>query len=98
MDKLNYKIFNEEDLPEYELSHIMEAFDDILSAICKNNPVFSNIAFGTTSDGAPALRYTVNATNKECLKLFKADQGLPELKADLITWLFSLLDGAVNIF
>lgn len=84
----------EENKPDYSLCHMMEAFTDILKAT--KSDVFDEIALETNDDQL-YLRYKVNLTGVYITKLFNMDQGEPELKSDVMEYLFSMLDGAVNL-
>ncbi len=92
-----FKVFKEDDRPQYSIEHLLNAFEDIHGAMCPRSPFFDNVQYGETSDGQPALRYTVTATGKDCIKLFDGNQGEPELITDITAWLFSMLDGAANL-
>lgn len=89
-------IIREDNQPNYCIEHLLEAFNDIHSLVCRVHPFFENVSFGYTTEGQPALRYTVTATECEIIKLFNADQGQPELISDITAYLFSMLDAAAN--
>ena len=94
---MTHSIIREDNQPDYSIGHMLDAFDDIHRLVCRVSPFFENVSFGYTQEGQPALSYTVTASDCEITKLFNADQGEPELKADIITYLFSMLDAAANL-
>lgn len=88
-------IIREDNNPDYSITHMIEAFADIYQ--CMKSDLFDNLEYGHTADGQPALWYDVVPTDTAICKVFNADQGAPELKADIITYLFSMLDSAANL-
>jgi len=92
MEKITWKAREHE--TNYSLDHMMEAFDDILAAM--SNKLFKDIELIQDNEGI-AIRYYVTINDKQITKYFEADQGAPELKADIMEYLFSMLDGAANI-
>ena len=78
----------------YSLEHMFEAFEDILEAT--GSGLFKDIEL-IESNNTIAIRYYVTLNDKQVTKEFNADQGGPELKADIMEYLFSMLDGAANI-
>ena len=70
--------------------HVFEAFSDILEIT--GNGIFDNICF------FPDEGYlTYEAYGKPIKKFFDMTQGTPELVADLMDWLFSMLDAVANM-
>jgi hypothetical protein len=92
MEKIKFKARENE--VNYSIDHMMEAFNDILEAM--NNKLFKDIELIQDNEGI-AIRYYVTINDKQITKYFETDQGEPELKADIMEYLFSMLDGVANI-
>lgn len=92
MKKITFKARENEN--NYSIDHMMEAFSDILEAI--GSKLFKDIELIQDRQGI-AIRYYVTINDKQITKYFETDQGGPELKADIMEYLFSMLDGAANI-
>ena len=92
MEKITWKAREHE--TDYPIDHMMEAFDDILAAM--SNKLFKDIELIQDNEGI-AIRYYVTINDKQITKYFETDQGEPELKADIMEYLFSMLDGVANI-
>lgn len=88
-------IMRENNGPEYSIEHMVEAFGDILEAT--GSKLFDNIELDIRDGEQFKLEYDVTITGTHITKLFNMDQGLPEIKSDIMAFLFSMLDGAVNI-
>lgn len=88
-------IMRENNGPDYSLDHMMEAFADILEAT--GSKVFDNIELDIRDGEQFKLDYDVTLTGTHITKLFDMEQGLPEIKTDIMAFLFSMLDGAVNL-
>lgn len=88
-------IMRENNGPDYSLDHMMEAFTDILEAT--GSKVFDNIELDIRDGEQFKLDYDVTLTGTHITKLFDMEQGLPEIKTDIMAFLFSMLDGAVNL-
>ena len=71
---------------------VVEAFRDILEAT--NNTFFQNITY---DDLEGILEYD-NNLGEHFVKPFDLTQGTPEIVADLLQWLFSMLDAAANLY
>ena len=71
--------------------HVFEAFEDIIERM--DNVVFENIVFDST-DGI--LKYDT-VYGKHVEKAFDMTQGAPEITADVMQWLFSMLDATANV-
>lgn len=84
-------VFNEKELIYQDPTHVFEAFTDILEAI--RSDLFSNVSF---DEAEGSLTYYVYGETK-VQKLFDMTQGTPEVVADMLQWLFSMLDGAANL-
>lgn len=84
-------IFNKFDNVIYQQpDEVFEAFTDILEAT--GSSFFKNIQFDFLEG---ALEYDSDAGH--CVKYFNMEQGTPELVADVMQWLFSMLDAAANL-
>lgn len=92
MEKIKFKARENE--VNYSIDHMMEAFSDILEAI--GSKLFKDVELIEDKNGI-ALKYYVTINDKQITKYFETDQGGPELKADIMEYLFSMLDGAANI-
>ena len=77
--------------PDYNINSLTEVLNDILDRL--NPAAFNGIKF-YMDHGTPVLNYTVGLTGTEIRKEFEPDQGIPELKADVIEFMFSMLDYA----
>ena len=88
-------IMREDNKPDYPIDGLTEVLEDILERM--NPGAFSGVTFGINKEGKPALRYIVNLTDTEIIKLFDGEQGTPELKADVIEFMFGMLDSAANV-
>lgn len=71
---------------------VFEAFSDILETM--KTGLFDNITYD--ADRA-VLDYDLPMIDKHITKIFDTEQAPPELAADLMQWLFSMLDGAANL-
>lgn len=72
--------------------NVFDAFSDIWERI--GSSFFENITY---DDNEGVIEYDVPDTNRHIVKVFDKSQGLPEYTADVMQWLFSMLDGAVNM-
>ena len=70
---------------------VVEAFRDILEAV--NSNFFQNIMY---DDLEGVLEYD-NIYGEHFIKPFDMTQGTPEITADVLQWLFSMLDAAANL-
>lgn len=87
-------IIRPENKADYSIGHMLEAFTDILSAT--GSDLFQDIQL-VEQDNGLVLKYLVTPTGNEIIKEFNTDQGTPELKADIMEHLFSMLDAAANL-
>ena len=69
--------------------HVYEAFTDIKN--CFKGCMFENIQFDAAEG---VLEYDV--FDKHIVKPFDMTQAAPEIAADMIQWLFSMLDAMAN--
>lgn len=70
--------------------YVFEAFGDIIKTT--GNDIFDKIVF-YEDEGV----LTYEAYGKPIKKIFNMDQGTPELTADIMDWLFSMLDAIANL-
>lgn len=71
---------------------VFEAFTDILEAM--HTGLFTEITFDADRG---ILEYYLPMIDKHVTKIFDTEQAPPELAADVMQWLFSMLDGAANL-
>ena len=69
---------------------VYEAFTSILATI--GSSFFRNISFDSVEG---VLEYDTDSGH--CVKPFDLTQGTPEIVADVMQWLFSMLDAAANL-
>ena len=70
--------------------HVFEAFMDIYERL--DSKLFKNITFDRAEG---VLEY--DSIRGHIVKTFDLTQGTPEVVADVMQWLFSMLDGAANL-
>ena len=71
-------------------SHVFDAFEDI--AKCFKECIFENITFDSDKG---ILEYDV--FEKHIVKPFDMSQATPEIAADMVQWMFSMLDAMANL-
>ena len=81
-----------ENKADYSIETMLEAFKDILEATGAD--LFQDIELIEFNKDI-ALKYKVYSN--EIVKQFDTNQGTPELKADIMEHLFSMLDAAANL-
>lgn len=71
--------------------HVFEAFSDIQEAL--HNKIFENIVFNADEG---VLEYDSTLTGEHLRVVFDYTQATPEITADVLQWMFSMLDTIVN--
>jgi len=80
---------------EYEtMEGALEAWQQIADKM--GNTIYKNVRCVTAPSGKPAIAYHVTINDEEILKVFD-DTDATQFTADVMQWLFSMLDGIANL-
>lgn len=72
--------------------HVFKVFSDIIERL--GTGLFDNITY---DDDNGVIEYDVPDIGKHIIKVFDMKQARPEIAADVLQWVFSMLDSIVNV-